>query len=171
MIFVYKLFFLIGASGSGKTTIAKILESRLKNFQICYFDSIGVPSNEKMIEEFGSIEKWQLKKTIEWTKRIRNDLLPAGNVILDVQTRPLFIEKSCKKAGIKEFEIILFDCSDEVRKQRLMDRGNPELANDRMMNWSRLLREESQAGNYKVLDTSDLSIEQSVSNFISLIFF
>lgn len=165
-----KLFFLIGASGSGKTTIAKILELKgLLNLQICYFDSIGIPSTQKMIEEYGSIDEWQRVKTIEWTKRLKDDYLEAKNVVLDAQARPIFIEEACRKSNVKSYEIILFDCKDEIRKQRLVTRGNPELANDTMISWSKYLRKECISKNYKIIDTSELSIEQSVSKLLTII--
>jgi hypothetical protein len=35
-----------------------------------YFDSIGVPSPEQMIAEFGSGENWQRAKTFDWNGSI-----------------------------------------------------------------------------------------------------
>ena len=115
-----KIFFLIGASGSGKTTAAKELERRgLANFKILYFDSIGVPSIEEMEAKYGGPEEWQKVKTIEWVRVIKRDFLFDTHVLFDGQTRPSFIENVCHKNGIKKFEILLFDCSDEERKRRL----------------------------------------------------
>ena len=165
-----KLFFLIGASGSGKTTSAKILENKkVPNLKIFYFDSVGVPSSEAMIKEYGSIDEWQRAKTIEWVKRIKNNYLATKNVILDAQTRPSFIEEACKKTGIILFETILFDCKDSTRKARLIARGHSELANDSMMNWARYLKKECVSRNCKIIDTSYLSVEQSVSELLGVI--
>ena len=158
-----KLFFLIGASGSGKTTAVKSLEKKsMSNLQICYFDSIGVPSTEEMIKEYGSQDEWQRAKTIEWAQKIRSDYLPTKNVILDVQTRPAFIEEACKKSNIDSYKIILFDCRDNIRKKRLIARGHRNLANDSMMNWAKYLKKECTLRNCKIIDTSNLSIAQSV---------
>ena len=42
------LVILIGASGSGKTTIARAIEQRHANdVEVFYFDRIGVPSSKK----------------------------------------------------------------------------------------------------------------------------
>ena len=52
---VERLIILItGASGSGKTTVLKTLESMIPVGQVAmhYFDSLGVPSLEEMIEQF-----------------------------------------------------------------------------------------------------------------------
>ena len=163
-----KIFFLIGASGSGKTTATKELERRgLANFKILYFDSIGVPSIEEMEVKHGGPEEWQKIKTIEWVKVIKRDFLSDTHVLFDGQTRPSFIEKACHNNGIKEFEVILFDCSDEERKRRLVARGQANLADENMMNWARYLRKECQDRGYRVIDTTPMKIEEMVSQLLA----
>ncbi|PKA45472.1 AAA family ATPase [Rhizobium sullae] len=62
---------LIGASGSGKTTIARAVSERFRdNVEVLFFDRIGVPTFEDMVREYGSSEAWQRAKTIEWMKDI-----------------------------------------------------------------------------------------------------
>jgi ABC-type lipoprotein export system ATPase subunit len=57
-----KLYFIIGASGSGKTTIVKTLENNYPNtYKIVYFDSIGVPSVTEMKAKYNGPEEWQSK--------------------------------------------------------------------------------------------------------------
>ncbi len=159
-----KIFFLIGASGSGKTTATKELERKgLVNFTILYFDSIGVPSIEEMEAKYGGPEEWQKVKTIEWVQIIKRDFVPITHVLFDGQTRPSFIEKACHENGIKEFEVILFDCSDEERTRRLVARGQASLADENMMNWARYLRKECQDRGYLVIDNTPMPIEETVS--------
>lgn len=159
-----KIFFLIGASGSGKTTATRELERRgLANFKILYFDSIGVPSIEEMEAKYGGPEEWQKVKTIEWVRVIKRDFLPNTHVLFDGQTRPSFIEKACHKNGIKEFEVILFDCSDEERRQRLIARGQANLADENMMNWAKYLRKECQDRGYLIFDNTPMQIEETAS--------
>jgi hypothetical protein len=60
-------------------------------------------------------------------------------------------------------KIVLVDCSDEIRLQRLIaDRLRPELATAEMLAWAGHLRREALAGGHGVLDTSDLTLEESV---------
>ena len=82
-----KIFFLIGASGAGKTTVTKKLEKQgFKNFKILYFDHIGVPSLEEMQAIYGGPEGWQKAKTIEWLSIIKKKISHAS-VLLDGQIR------------------------------------------------------------------------------------
>ena len=163
-----KIFFLIGASGSGKTTATKKLEQRgLANFKILYFDSIGVPSIEEMEAKYGGPEEWQKAKTVEWVRIIKRDFLPDTHILFDGQTRPSFIEKACHENGIKEFEVILFDCSDDERKRRLVARGQANLADKNMMSWARYLRKECQDRGYIIIDNTHMQIEETVSRLLA----
>ncbi|HNA62508.1 MAG TPA: AAA family ATPase [Rhabdochlamydiaceae bacterium] len=163
-----KIFFLIGASGSGKTTATKELERRsLANFKVLYFDSIGVPSIEEMEAKYGSPEEWQKAKTVEWVRIIKKEFLPDTHILFDGQTRPSFIEKACHENGIKEFEVILFDCSDDERKKRLVSRGQANLADENMMNWARYLRKECQDRGYIIIDNTPMQIEETVSQLLT----
>ncbi len=65
------LVILIGASGSGKTTIARAIEHRYaEQVEVFYFDQVGVPSVEEMIAQYGSGEGWQRAKTLEWMAKL-----------------------------------------------------------------------------------------------------
>ncbi|MDB6081602.1 MAG: hypothetical protein JWO53_874 [Chlamydiia bacterium] len=124
---------MIGASGSGKTTVLQVLErTSPPECKIVYFDSIGVPTLEEMKASYGSPEEWQRIKTSEWTKKIKESFLSEFNVIIDVQTRPEFIEKACLENNIASYKVVLFDCSDVERARRLFARRQPELVNNEM---------------------------------------
>lgn len=156
------IYFIIGASGAGKTTaVKKLQETERRKFKFYYFDSIGVPSPEDMIKNFGSGENWQKVTTDYWVKRIKEESTDKIAAILDGQIKPLYIEDACIRNGVSSYKVILFDCSDDVRKQRLIERGHPELANDEMINWAKYLRSESVARGYKILDNTDLTQEDS----------
>lgn len=165
-----KLFFIIGASGAGKTTSVKALETRkLPQYKFLYFDSIGVPSFEEMQTKFGGPEEWQKIKTTEWVKKIKEEFLSHTHVVFDGQTRPSFIEEACVKNEIHFYEVILIDCSDEERKKRLIERGQIELADQNMMNWAQYLREESKQRNYRILDNTQLTPAETLRKLLELI--
>ena len=168
---MHSLIFVTGASGAGKTTVVKMLEKHATfDLQFCYFDSIGVPSNEEMIKLYGSGENWQKATTKLWVKKIVNQYLAKKETILDGQMRLSFINDACSTNEIVDYRIFLFDCNDEVRKMRLIGRGQPELANKDMMNWSKFLRVEAAADERAtIFDTSRLSLQETVDRFAKLI--
>ncbi|RDJ04381.1 hypothetical protein B5K05_24745 [Rhizobium phaseoli] len=85
---------LIGASGSGKATLAQAIAARSPdNTDVLFFDAIGVPGAEDMIREYGSGEAWQLAKTIEWMQRIAEIAASGRRVVFEGQTRLLFLAK------------------------------------------------------------------------------
>lgn len=162
-------YFIIGASGSGKTTAVKLLQKTYPHkFNYFYFDTIGVPTPEEMIRDHGSGENWQRVATKLWAKKIKDslELMPS---ILDGQTRPSFIEEACQENSISLFEIILFDCTDDVRKQRLTQRGQPELAGENMMSWAKYLRDESSAKGYKIIENTNYTVEQGIEELLEKI--
>jgi len=68
------IFVVTGASGVGKTALVRGLESRqLPDVRCHYFDSVGVPTVERMTAEFGSAEEWQWVTTRRWIARLAED--------------------------------------------------------------------------------------------------
>ncbi len=157
-----KLFFITGASGAGKTTAVKNIQAENPaGFAFCFYDSIGVPSPEEMKRKFGSGHGWQKATTKYWVKKMKAEYLDTKSAILDGQARPEFIDAACKENGVTDYQVILFDCSDEERAKRLIKRGHPELVNQDMTNWAKFLREEAIKRGDKIIDTTNLSEEES----------
>jgi dephospho-CoA kinase len=159
-----RLVVLTGASGAGKTTIAQAFAQTYPAIaEVHYFDRIGVPSLDEMTVQFGSPEEWQRLKTIEWMRKLAVRMQAHQNILFDGQTRSAFIRQGQKEAEIDDVRIILVDCDDATRIHRLThDRNQPELANERMMNWARLLRNDAEREGEMVLDTSRLSVSDAV---------
>ena len=156
---------LIGASGSGKTTIARaVLAKHPKEIDVLHFDQIGVPSAEQMIAEYGSGEAWQRVKTIEWMAKLA-EIGGAGRPLLfEGQTRLSSLVQGATQAGGFAYEAILVDCDDQTRIRRLgVDRAQPELADSNMMNWAAWLRRDALERGSKILDTSALSLDACVA--------
>jgi adenylate kinase family enzyme len=160
---MHMTYFVIGASGSGKTSAVRELERTgrpdLKTF---FFDTIGVPSEQERIERWGSGGGWQRAMTVEWMKRMRREL-PNSSVLLDGQTRPSFIAEACEINDVKSYKVILIDCSDGVRKARLLHRGQPELANEQMMEWGRYLLRETKKIGGEIINNDNLSIIETAA--------
>ncbi len=159
---------LTGASGAGKTTIACSVENlRLPNCEVHFFDSIGVLSIEQMAREFGPGHEpggaWQRAMTLQWIRRIRTILDRGISVLLEGQMRIAFIREALAENQITSAHVILLDCDDTTRAQRLrVHRSQPDLANRDMMNWARYLRQEAFAANVRILDTGRLPVAECV---------
>ncbi|NRP70844.1 hypothetical protein ILFOPFJJ_01726 [Ensifer psoraleae] len=159
------LVILIGASGSGKTTIAQAIQDRhAESVDVFYFDRVGVPSLEQMIAEYGSAEGWQRAMTIAWMMKLAQPVKSGGSVLFEGQTRVSFLADGASAAGGFSYLPILVDCDDETRSKRLtVDREQAELATEDMMNWARYLRYEARRSGCEILDTSSLSLDESIS--------
>lgn len=159
---------LTGASGAGKTAIACSVENlRRPNCEVHFFDSIAVPSVEQMRREFGPGHEpggaWQRAMTLQWIRRIRTILDRGISVLLEGQMRIAFIREALAENQIASAHVILLDCDDTTRAQRLrMHRSQPDLANRDMMNWARYLRREAFATNVRILDTGRLPVTECV---------
>jgi shikimate kinase len=158
-----RLVVLTGASGAGKTTIAKAIKARHRDeVDVQLFDTIGVPSRERMVAEFGSPEAWQRAQTMEWMARLA--AAPrTGRIVFEGQMRLSFLQGAIAAARIADHRIILLDCDDDTRMRRLIaERGQPELANATMLAWAEFLRNEAECAGCEILDTSRVPLEACV---------
>ncbi len=156
---------LIGASGSGKTAIAKAIEQRHGHqLQVFYFDTIGVPPADRMIGECGSGEAWQRARTFEWMAKLAPLYGPGRGLLFEGQTRLSFLAEAAHAAGIMAYIPILVDCDDVTRARRLcIDRQQPGLITEQMMGWAGYLRREARKHSCDILDTSGIALDECVA--------
>ena len=129
-----KLYFIGGASGSGKTAIMpelqKILGSEIKVYD---FDDIGVPE--------GADKKWRQESTEKWLQQLLADGKDAcllGQIVLgEIMACP-----SAKK--LDGINFCLLDVDDLVRIKRIRTRGDVPYNNQHMLNWASWLRVHNQ---------------------------
>jgi len=151
-----KIIFVLGASGSGKTTTVEYIESENPDkYFFAYFDQPKVPSEEEIEKQYGNWENWGIQRTNEWLDKIKNKNKDRVT-IFDIQTKPENIENACKKFEITDYAIIILDCSNEERKKRLIERGQPNLINDSLFDWAQFLRDEACKNDYIIIDNTEL---------------
>jgi hypothetical protein len=162
------LIVLTGASGSGKTAIASIIAERYPDdFAVYRFDSVGVPPVDAMIRDHGSPEAWQRDKTIDWMVRLAPIARAGKPILLEGQMRIAFIAEAAAVANIDDYRLILVDCDDAIRAERLtVGRGQLELANEDMMNWAAYLRREAIQHGCEIFDTSRLLLDQCIEHVL-----
>jgi broad-specificity NMP kinase len=166
-----RIITITGASGTGKTSLSQAYHDAHRNIPFYRFDTVGVPSEEKMIADYGSGEEWQRQMTIEWMKRIAADNANADWVLFEGQTRPQFINEAYRNAGIEGSYILCLWCNVSTMKQRLLhQRQQPDLFHDQMINWGNMLRKWSEeCENGVVVDTSGNDAEKNLANITAAI--
>lgn len=168
---VHHILVVTGASGVGKSATVRALDARaIPGVRCFYFDSIGVPTADAMVRDYGSGEAWQASATGEWLARLAG--LPADThvAILDGQTRPSFVFGAASRAVTRAVHVVLFDCSSAVRVARLRGpRQQPELATERMDNWAAYLRGQADALGLAVIDTTRLTIAQAADELEGIV--
>lgn len=162
-----------GASGSGKTAIARAIEESHPSITVFRFDTIGVPSAEVMTA-FGNDHQpggaWQRAMTLKWVERIKPLLVAGETVLFEGQMRIAFIHEALRASNIENARVLCVECDDSTRTRRLThDRLQPELANESMMGWSRYLHREALEAGCEVLDTTNLSLSESVKYVLSIL--
>ena len=167
------LVIMTGASGSGKTAIAKTIEESHPSITVLRFDTIGIPSADVMAT-FGSGHMpggaWQRAMTFRWLEGIAPMLVEGKTVLFEGQMRIAFIREALAAFKIEKARILCVECDDATRLRRLThDRLQPELANESMMGWSRYLHREALEAGYEILDTTNLSLSESVRFVLSLL--
>lgn len=152
-----------GASGSGKTALTDAVEARKLPGVRCYhFDTVGVPTVGRMVEEFGSPQAWQVATTHRWIDTLATNADDARLAILEGQMRPDVVRDAFASVGVRRGGILLVDCAHEVRAERL--RGSvdqPERIGQQMNTWAAYLRGQADALHVPVLDTTGLSVEEA----------
>jgi dephospho-CoA kinase len=163
------IIFITGVSGAGKTTLLNALQAQLSdaNIEFLNFDSIGVPTEKEMIEQYGSGAAWQKATLHQWIKKIITNMRTEKFVILDGQVNMDFIKEACREHAIVNYSIILVHCDNHIRHERLNQyRNQPELINAAMDSWANHLRKQAVDNNVSTLDSTSLSIDQMVKWFI-----
>ena len=157
------ILFISGVSGAGKTTLLKkICSQESSESTAClHFDSIGVPSVEEMINQYGGPSEWQRAMTERWVDKLLAEYKDKKLIFLEGQVNLMFFENACKKHNFTNYKIILIHCDDTIRHERLrMNREQPELINQDMDNWAQFLKDQAIKMNVLILDSGKMTVDE-----------
>lgn len=153
-----KIWFITGVSGSGKTALLEFLAKECNETDIVFlhFDAVGVPSASARMRDYGPHETW-LKITIDsWITTIKAQYMSYRMVVLEGSMNLTVLQEAIQKHHLKNYEILLIDCDQEIRHHRLIKlRNQPELVNAEMDNWAKCLLKEAKDMKIDIFDTSD----------------
>jgi hypothetical protein len=154
------LLCITGASGAGKTTALHALRSRIepRALPTLAFDSLGVPSDDEMHAAWESPRGWQKSMTYHWVHTAKHVYRTHPLVVLEGQFDPQYAIAACSAHRIR-FAVVLLHATDDIRRERLAKRGQPELATDDMTTWASYLRESTQQLGGAIVDAAP-AIEQ-----------
>lgn len=160
-----------GASGVGKTTLLKEIEQKYPQETISshFFDSIGVPSFDDMIQQYGSSEKWQEVTTRRWIERL-SKIHDKKLVFLEGQFNPEFALVALREQSIENYLLICLHTEQALREHRLsVLRNQPELADIHMNNWALFLKEKTIEMGGIIVDSSQDSINTLAMELMELV--
>ncbi len=145
-----------GASGSGKTTIAKPLSEKLSAEWI-HPDGLWDPTDDQRTATFRAVE-------------MACQLRDSGLVIIDKQFRHEFMLDAFEKHEVVNGNQILIHCSDEERTKRLLQRDNwHEGMLGSMLGWSQFLLDQAIANGVDIVDTTNTDPATTMSEILSIL--
>jgi hypothetical protein len=121
------IFFVTGASGSGKTACMPHLDRLLPQVRLYDFDAVGVPPHAGAIWRQQTTEYW-LRQALVHQMEPRDTLVCGGAVLGEILACP-------SASQVNGIAVCLLDCADVVRIDRLRARSTHGATQD-MLNWA-----------------------------------
>jgi gluconate kinase len=121
------IFFVTGASGSGKSACLPRLSELLPGVALHDFDELGVPADADKIWRQRTTEDW-LRRGIANEAQERSTMICGGAVLGEILACP-------SASNTSRLELCFLDCSDIVRIDRLRSRDVHGATQD-TLNWA-----------------------------------
>lgn len=124
------MFFVVGASGSGKSACLPLLKSVLPEYDIHDFDAIGVPEDAN--------KQWRQEATEKWLKRyIKNNTAQKGVLIGQMVLGEIMACPSIHT--YQDIHVCLLHSDEITRIERLKKRATYGVSQD-TLNWAAWLK-------------------------------
>jgi len=123
------LFFMSGASGSGKSAVLPVLRLLLPDVMVYEFDSVGVPVDADTAWRQRTAEYW-IRRALIHQQEGKHTLIAGHAQYGEALACPSF-------PSIEAFAMCLLDCADVVRIDRIRSRdGHDQNASMEMLCWA-----------------------------------
>ncbi|MFC1710746.1 hypothetical protein ACFLZJ_01150 [Nanoarchaeota archaeon] len=153
-----KTFFITGAEGTGKTSIIPYLKENLPNLEIHDFDEVGVPENPPL--------QWRLDTTLYWIKIAEKNQEKNLSTCIIGLSFPSEVNDFKESEKLNKISFCLLDVNKEEREKRL---GKRNASNEVIADIDPLNKLRNEIKKLKVIDTSNLSIEETANKVINWI--
>lgn len=145
---------LTGASGAGKSAMLAELERREIPGVRCIYahewrmpdgpavpGAVGRPSDEQIAAHYGDEAAYWPTHARRWIDHWVSNPDAAEVIVIETQMTPAHAREEFARRGVLRGAVVLVNCDTEKRRARLVhDRGQPELASNRMDMWRRISR-------------------------------
>lgn len=174
---ISKIYFISGVNGVGKSSTIPYLKKLLPSnkYDVRDFDERGVPD--------GAGHAWRKTEATKWIE-IGTEAAQKGISIIVCGFVKIKDFQDMQKENVPEIEIIVLGANAETIRNRLMARytkngvfDETQKAIGKPVNefiessvyYSKIMREESEKENLKIVDTSDISPEEVARKIIKII--
>jgi hypothetical protein len=158
---------LTGASGAGKTTLTKGLESSSAAGVACFHCDVIYNSLPDEVRADGMLAQDAILS--HWVTHVLTET-GINVAVMDTQIRPHRARAFLSRLGVTTSQIVLVECRQKERNERLRGpRAQAELANTQMESWAAYLRGQADALGLERIDTSDTALADSVARLRELV--
>ncbi len=149
------LLCITGAAGAGKTSALRAVRERIEPrlLPTLAFDSLGVPSADEMHAAWDSPRGWQKAMTYHWVYTAKHVFRTHPLVVLEGSFDPQYAIAACTAHRMR-FAVVLLHADDAIRRGRLANRSQPDLATSELEGWASYLHEQTTSLGGVVVDAS-----------------
>lgn len=127
------MFFISGASGSGKTSLLPLLRNLLPDIDVEEFDSVGVPPDADTA--------WRQRTTEAWIQKAVSREASGREMLLVGHVQYGEVLACLTASRLSSISMCLLDCADPVRIARIRARdGHSRWATMEMLSWASFQR-------------------------------
>ncbi|MCQ0968842.1 AAA family ATPase (plasmid) [Paracoccus sp. TK19116] len=149
-----QIVILTGASGAGKTTIARLCGEMAEGPTVFHFDNHRIPDGGVPHTDYTDKVAWQHHMVTIWLRWLKDH--DAALILLEGQMLLPRLIEVLREEDLRNVTVILVECADAERAKRLSGRGHAHLIGAGLDNRVLQFRADAEALGIPVFLTDDL---------------